>query len=162
MAAKSSKETMVEPVLAAEKQEVVEAVVTLWDVFGTDPQLEKEGVWIDLGKYGKFLLARAGGANRSFQAAVEVAMRPHRALIEAGKLDEDLAEQLLIPVFAKTIVRGWEAVRNKPPMKGFLEFNQENAAWLLTELPELFRRLKKEADTIQLFLAHQGEDEAKS
>lgn len=108
--------------------------------FKTDDNLEQAGVIIDLGDSGKFRIARAGGSNKKYQQRLEALMRPHRRLVQAGTLGNDIAETVMKNVIIDAILLGWDGVTgpdNKP-----LPFTRENAKKLLDDLPDLLTTIR--------------------
>ncbi len=122
---------------------------SIYEVFDTNPDEEVSGIWIDYGPF-KFLIARAGGANRAFASTIERKMRPHRAAVASGAMDEKVAERLLAEAYADSILLKWEGVTDR--QGGNLPFNKKNAVALLLDVPELFKALRAEAELLANFL----------
>lgn len=80
-------------------------------LFGTDTALEKTGVVIDYGEF-KITIARAGGSNQKFNKLLEAKTKPHRRLIETENMNQQLANTILMEVYSRTVVLGWEGVRD--------------------------------------------------
>ncbi|HOK44370.1 MAG TPA: hypothetical protein PLK67_00460 [Bryobacteraceae bacterium] len=130
-----------------------------YSVFQTDKTLEKEGIILDYGDF-KIKIARAGGANVAFQKALASKIRPYKRQIDAGTIPDDVAEKLLLDVYAESVVLGWEGVtdeKGKP-----LPFSKENVVKLFSDLPDLFRDVQNQAAAISNFRAEVTEDTIKN
>lgn len=74
--------------------------------FRTDQSLEQEGVWVDLGKSARILIARLG--NKKYNGYVNKLMAPHRKASRAGGVDDSIAEEVLNKALAKYVLLDWE------------------------------------------------------
>lgn len=126
--------------------------------FKTNPELEKNGIVLDLGEVGKFTIARAGGANQKFEKRMAALTKPHRRAIQAGTIDQQILSEITATAAAETIVLGWEGVTG--PDGQPLEFNVANCKQLLTDLPELFTEIVNAARDHTLYLQHIREEDA--
>lgn len=131
---------------------------SLYDLFGTDKELEKDGIVLNYGKGGKIKIARAGGANSRFAKALETKMRPYRRQFEAGTMDETVANDLLLEAFAETVVLGWEGVQDREGNE--LAFTRENVTKLFKDLPDLFTDVREQAMKFANFRVTQVEADA--
>lgn len=131
--------------------------MSLWEQFEMDPVVEVEGIIVDYGTE-KFRIARAGGANKKFLKAIQQTNRKYRKQLEHDLMEDELAEQIMREVYAKTIVLGWEGVtdRDGEPM----EFSLENCIKLFVALPELYNDLREMATKADLFRLHIQEGES--
>lgn len=122
---------------------------SIYDLYETNKDAEINGVPVTFGGAGKIRIARAGGANERFAAAFERKTRGRRREIEAGTMPISEQRRLSIEAFAETVVLGWENIvdKNGQPM----EFNRANVVKLLTDLPDLFDRLRDEATAMTNF-----------
>lgn len=90
----------------------------IFDMFETDPQLEKDGVVLDYGLNAKkqpmyIKVARAGGANAQFLKVYEHITKPYRRQLDSGlKLPKELNDRLNRELYARAVVK---------EMGGFLE-----------------------------------------
>lgn len=75
------------------------------NTFKVDQDKAQEGVWCDLGD-ARLKVARYG--NKKFQDALKNAMAPYKRLAEQGRLNDDIAEKILINAIAKYVLLGWE------------------------------------------------------
>lgn len=124
----------------------------LYAQFGTDPELEKKGIVLDLGEGLRFQLARAGGANKKFTAMVEVQARPHRRQIDDKTVKADVMNQIMRVCIAHACILGWEGVTQDGPLdedgkptKVDVPFTPENAIAFFTEFPDIFQAVMAEA-----------------
>lgn len=137
--------------------------MSIYEMWGTEAILETGGVWIDYGKEaGKFLIARAGGANTKFAKVLEAKMRPHRRLLEGKgkqkKLDNDIATKVLMEAFIEGCLLEWEGVTDRDGKE--LPLTKANAVQLFTDLPDLFNDLREQASSMATFQQEEMEDDA--
>ena len=132
----------------------------LYQAFGTVKEYENDkGVVLDFG-VAKFRVRRAGGSNRRFLTTLASKMRPHRRALDAGTMDEALAENMHKEVYFETVVIGWEGVTDEAGVA--LEYNLANFKKVMTDLPDLWLTLRLEADNMKNFqLAEAEADGAK-
>lgn len=97
----------------------------------------------DDGTVPVFIIARMGGSNTTYQKALEAATRPYRRQIELNALKNEVANNLLLGVFATTILLGWRNVQNAEG--GDLIYGRKEAIELMQALPDLYARLRDEA-----------------
>lgn len=134
--------------------------MSLYKKFKTDSRVENEGIWIDFGESGRIRIARAGGSNGPFVRAMERVHREYRKQIQLDVLDAKKSVDLLVQVYADTVVLGWEGVTGEDGKP--LPFNRENCAKLLRDLPDLFRELQEHAGSMALFRESILEQDAKN
>jgi len=87
--------------------------MSLYSLFDTNEEAEAKGFLftIEDGDVSiSFLLARAGGANKKFAAAMGEALRPHQHAMNAGNLDESVLEGVQTRVMAETLILDWSNV----------------------------------------------------
>ncbi len=145
--------------------------MSLRDQFKTNPDKELNGVEVTYGenKDGSvptFILARAGKANRRYQAALQKAMRPHQRSMQLGTLAPEKADEIYRDVFISTLLMGWNNVKT-----GDIEdsndnsnapFTAENAVKLFELLPDLYDLLVEQSGTASLFRDETNEEAAKN
>lgn len=137
----------------------------LFKMFQTDSTLEREGVWVDYGHNERghttrFLMARAGGANVRFQAVSEHETKPYRRMLQQDMLTPEIANKILMNVYAKAVVKNWEGVLDEQGEE--MPYSQENVIILFTKLPDLFKDLQSVASQGSHFRMTALEDEAKN
>lgn len=139
--------------------------MSLYNQFGTDKKVEKEGVILqygntDDGKPIQIKICRAGGANVAYNKAMETKTKPYRRQLQNGTLDIEVMTSILREVYADTVVIGWsnvEGADGKP-----MAFTRENVIKLFTDLPELFADVQEQATNLALFRAEINEQDAKN
>lgn len=136
------------------------------NLFKTDSSIEKDGIIID---YGDFWvkIARAGGANKDYQRAMEAKSKPYRRAIERESLPAEVAERILREVAAETLMLGWGGKEEGsyfpwPDEPDGLAPSVENYLRVFNELPEFFADVVKQANDFTLFRARALADEAKN
>jgi len=163
--------------------------MSMYKQFQTDTNLEKTGVDLD---YGDFIvtIARAGGANKKFEKALEAKTKSVKRAIQTETLDNERGKAILREVYAEAVVLKW-AVRvasdnkGKPlePLKLVAEadggdsvfvqgiegpsgdvvpFTVENVAATFKALPDLFSDIQEQAQKVALFRQAVQEAEAKN
>ncbi len=125
----------------------------MYDQFRSDEVAERDGIFLDYGDF-RVQVARAGGANRAYRKELERATKPFRRAIQADAFSEERAEPLLMEVFAKTVVRGWEVKEAetgawRPGIEAadgsVLPFTVENVLATFRALPDLYRDIVEQA-----------------
>lgn len=139
--------------------------MSLYSQFDSNTDKETNGVKIVMGNNEdgteiSFILCRMGGANKSYQKALEQATRPYRRQIQAETMSEDLSEEIFMKVFCKTILKGWSNVRDRNNTE--LPFEFETARKIFTELPELYRELQAQSSNIANYRDEVLKEEAKN
>jgi len=132
----------------------------LYEMFSTDPDLEKNGIALEYGKGITIVVARAGGSNQKYQTCVQTKLRPYRAQMQNNVLDPDVANRLLAEAFSETIILAWTGVKDSSGKE--LKFSKYNVVKLLTDLPELFEDIQTQTTGIANFHAGPREEDAKS
>jgi len=79
-----------------------------FDNFVTDEKSENEGVWIDYASGFRLKLARIGCP--AFKEFMLKRGKPHMRSIEAGVMDDEIAEDMMKDAIAETIIKGWEGL----------------------------------------------------
>lgn len=131
---------------------------SMFEMFGTDPNMEKDGIILDYGDF-RVTIARAGGANTDYSKMLERLTKPYMRAIKAETLPNDVAEDIFRTVYAHTVVRDFEVRRDTDwisgiPQKGSAELlpvNPENVKSTFKALPELFNAIREDAQKHSLF-----------
>ena len=136
---------------------------SLYNQFSTNGEKESNGVWQEVlkledGRKVRFKLSRMGKSNKKYNKALNVATKPHKRAIQLETMNTELAEEIFMAVFIKTIVMDWENVVDQDGND--LEFNKANATKLFTDLPELYETLQEFANDISIFKDAELEDDA--
>lgn len=133
--------------------------MSLRDSFKTSPKLETEGVLLELGNT-RIRVARAGGSNQKYNAAMERISAKHQRAITHGLLENKQAMAILHEVYADHIILDWETRENdevpwqegiEGPNGDIIPATKENIIATFKELPDLFLEIKSTAESIQFF-----------
>lgn len=135
--------------------------MSLYSQFETDKSLEQDGIYLEYGPSSnggltRIKIARAGGSNKNYSKALEKFSRLHRVSLENETLSNEVAEKALLEVFCSAVLLGWENVDGRDGKP--LPFTKENAMALMTDLPDLYANIQKQASKASLF--RKGEMEA--
>lgn len=133
---------------------------SIYDLFSCDTEMEKKGIWQDFGIYGKFLIARSGGANARYVTMLSKAMEPYQRQLQKDMMDNDVAESILRKIFAKTVVLDWSGVIGRDGKE--IKYSYDNCIKLLTDLPEFFQDMREESARIQNFRKSDLEEDSKN
>lgn len=133
--------------------------------FKTNTDFEVNGVEVEFsmnadGTIPTFIISRMGKSNKAYTKALEAASRPYRRQIEAGSMNNDVAEKMMMDVFVDTVLKGWKNVQyeNGTP----IEFSKVQAKLLFSELPDLYNELVERASKLSTFRTESLEEEAKN
>lgn len=139
--------------------------------FKTSRNVEMEGVILEDPNF-EVRIRRAGGANKAYEKQLEAALRPYRRSIDMGNVDNEQANKLLAPVFARTIIVSWAAkdaegemqdgMIHDPKTGELVEATQETIVEALNTFPELFSWIRTQASNTALFLDSVIEVDAKN
>lgn len=72
----------------------------------TDPEIEREGIWVDYRDGSKVKVARIGNPN--FTRIYDAKLKPHRRKQRAGSMETELETRILCEVVAKTVLLDWK------------------------------------------------------
>lgn len=133
----------------------------MYNAFKTDQSTEVKGIWLDFDHF-RIRIARAGGANKAYQKALEEKTRPFRKAIQAEVMEDDKAMAIFHEVYADTIVRAWETRNEAGELVSGIEdeqgnlqpFNRENVIATFQKLPDLFDQVREDAAKSALFRQH--------
>lgn len=79
--------------------------------FKTDPTLENDGVWVDIGKGTKLCVARM--YNPRHKEALRVALKPYKRQVQNNMMDDEVADTVVNEIMARTILLGWEGITDR-------------------------------------------------
>jgi hypothetical protein len=133
--------------------------MSVYEMFKTNPSLEKEGITLDYGSFS-IRIARAGGHNSAFLKAMERESKPFRRAIQQETISADIAEEILRKVYADTVVLGWEGITDEDG--NVLQFSKENCVKLFRDLPDLFNEIKETANKMAVYREVAKEEESKN
>lgn len=138
-----------------------ETFKAVYEIFETDPKKEIEGVEFDYLGMFTVVIARAGGANKAFNTALEEECKPYRRALQLNVqgMDEKALE-IMHGVYARTVIKniyGPKVGRAKTDA-----FDPAIARALFKELPAFFAEAKDQAESIALFRRETREADAKN
>lgn len=122
----------------------------LFEDYATNHDVESEGAVRDFGDFW-IKLARAGGSNKKYSKALRKTTAPYNRAIDLGKLPDELANKLMVTVYAEAVVLDWGGDGMVDPDGQPLPCTKENVVRVLTELPDLFAEVRKAAEGMELF-----------
>jgi hypothetical protein len=138
----------------------------LFNTFGTDKALERQGRWFDIagvvnddGTKPRFKMARMGRNNPAYQSAMEKHSKELRQAVELETLTNEVAEPVMIAVFCSTVLLDWEHVQG--PDGKEIKFSEKNAIKLFEDLGDLYLVLVEEAKKLSNFRAKELDEAAK-
>lgn len=135
--------------------------MNLYNSFETDKDLETKGVWVEYGDgTPAFLVARAGGANKSYTVKTKKLTKAYRRAIQTETLSDDIADRIYMESFYKTVILDWKGVEDREGED--LPFSLDNMKKLFTDLPELWADLRDQATSIAIFRKEVEEADAKN
>lgn len=147
--------------------------MSLKNKFAMAPNLEQQGVMFEVDT-ARITVARAGGSNVRYTAAMEKVYREHGRAIQNDFMSNDKATAVVRKVYVDTIILNWETlvtpaepgiggkpaeyrqgiedVRPDAPADApLLPFNAENVDATLMALPDLLVEIRSIADNISLY-----------
>lgn len=139
----------------------------LRDKFGTNENLEVEGVWNQFDETFRVRIARATVNNTRYAKALEKATKPFRRGFDM--VSNEMQSNILKEVYAKTIVTGWQTMKDGTWVDGInlegdeiIPFTPDNVMRVFKELPDLFSTIQQFADEAAVYRETQLEKEAKN
>ena len=81
----------------------------MFEDYGTDKNLEREGVWL---RYPSFrvLCARAGGSNKKYLKLMERRTKAHQAQIRTDNFSNEQAQEVLKDVYSDSVILDWQVL----------------------------------------------------
>ena len=124
-------------------------MTTIFDLYGTDKELEKNGVWIEYPGGEMFKVARIGTNESAYGKLLRQKTKHLRRKIETDTLDVDVLSKIMMDVFVQTSLLDWKNVNGSDGKA--IDFNRENALELMRRLPDLFDDLHTQAQALSTF-----------
>lgn len=116
----------------------------------TDPESEAvKGSWLNFPGGRRFRVKRAGGANKKFTRAFNAATRPYKRQMDAGTMDDDLGDEIMRDLYARTIIMDWEGIKDAEGND--VPFTQDNVKAFFAQFPELFNEVVKLSNDLNTF-----------
>jgi len=131
---------------------------SIYEKFGTDKNLEREGVVLDYGDGLEIRIARAGGSNSKFEKSTQQKMRKFSQQLKHDLLEPEQMREVMREVLAETVVLSWKGVTDRAGKE--LPFNVANCIQLFKDLPDLFDDVLEQSRKANLFKQSVLEDEA--
>lgn len=122
-----------------------------------DPEIEREGVWVDYRDGSRVKVARLG--NPLYTRAQDAALKPHRRKQRAGNMESELETKLLCEVIAKTVLVDWEGfTKNGKEFK----YSEKRAAELLVASIDFRNDVVEFSNTEDIFHREHQQDSEKN
>ena len=129
--------------------------------FKASDKLENEGVFLEMGNT-RIRLARAGGSNTGFNAAMAEAAEKHQRALKNGLLTPEGMKKIAFPVWAKHVVKSWETnlgTEENPEWKDGIDDGKggvepasfDNIVAFFHEVPDWFLECKTFSEDIQYY-----------
>ena len=135
------------------------SILDLQAEFGTDQQLEEEGVWVypvvRNSKIG-FLLRRMATSNREWTNRASVNYRKHKRKIEQGHVTDPKLLEDSYRTFCSTVLIRWCGLDDKDGQP--IEYAVEKGVKLFQKYPDLYQRLSDDAQEISTFQREEIEE----
>lgn len=111
--------------------------MNLYEVYSSNEEMEKNGVWFEMSDTVGFKVKKFGGANaKKIQQLQAKYLKPYTRMMKAGKMDEKLERKLYVEIFVDGCLVDWKGVTDKDGK--VLEFTRDNAISIMNDLPNLF------------------------
>jgi len=129
------------------------------EVYDSDKELEASiGIWLHFPNGRKINILRAGGSNYAYQRALSAATRPLQRQILRGTLDTEQFNQLLLDVYLKSVVIGWEGVKDSAGHE--IPYSKAAAKAFFERFPEIFDEVRDQAEKLANFQVDQASEVA--
>jgi hypothetical protein len=144
-----------------------EEKMSLYESYGNTEE-EIYGVKITVDENTRITIARAGGLNKKFESIKASILKPYQRRILAGKLKDDELKAILLPAYAKTVIKNWETKVDdewKIGIEGknsILPFNHANIIKVLTDLPDLYDEIVLASSQLSTFNKFNKEEDLKN
>lgn len=125
--------------------------------YGTDKDLEKNGVWVEIDDGAQILVARTD--NPRYRDMLRAELKPHKKKIQRGTLSQEFQEKLLMKVVAHTVLLDWKGITVKDKA---VKYSPEKALELLEEYPDFREDVMEAANTMETFRREIEEEDRKN
>lgn len=161
-----------------EDQKTSTDIDDLYAQFTTDSDLERRGVAVN---YGRFVVdvARSGGSNQDFHRQHELIFKDVLTALQLGELPEEDARERIYTVFARSVVRRWRFYESTTSEDGtptrvlvdglgrgkdgkVVPLTEQNLKALFTKSHDLYVRIRKDSESLELFQVQGREIVAKN
>ena len=121
----------------------------VYDIFKTDEKLESEkGIVLDFGEF-QIRILRASKKNKKYMLAMKKFHNKFERQMQKKILSDDKAHDILTQVYAESIVIDWKGVKDDKGKD--MPYSQEACLKLFNDLPEMFKMIVEEAESITNF-----------
>lgn len=159
----------------------------LYKALQTDADIEKEGVYIsyydDEGDdLCRVRVARAGGANKAFDKAMNAALKKHKKLLDASSIGSEKNKAVMRQLYADNVITAWETAKRdesnkvvldekgntvwiegiESPTGELLPFTSENVVKTLKNLPKIYTDVALMSNNDEAYRKDIQEEEAKN
>jgi hypothetical protein len=121
--------------------------MSIYDIYETNLELEKEGTWVEITKEIKVKVAAIG--NKNHLEAIEKFSKPYKGQLRTKSIDPDIEEDIYVKALAKAILVDWQGITDEEG--NIIAYNFDNAYALLSK-PSM-KRFKADI----LFMARETE-----
>jgi hypothetical protein len=126
--------------------------------FKMSPRLEVEGIQYEI-ENTRITIARAGGSNAKYNAAMEKVAREHGRAAQLDLLSSAKGIAIVRQVYVDTVILNWETLVDGGWVAGIegpdggelLPVTKENMLATFDELPDLFIEVKQMAENLTVF-----------
>lgn len=131
----------------------------IFDLFETDQSKVKDGIEIKVA--GVTFICRPSDTTNQFYNAELAAIHKRFAVeLKTGTLSEEQSSDLMLRVFAKTVLIGWKNLKDRDGET--IEYSEEAAFSLLKKMPKLHSFLNDYLRETKDFNAHKERAEIKN
>ena len=116
--------------------------------YKTDKNIEKNGVWFDLGDGMEVLMARAGGSNIEYAMRLKALTKPYQRQMDMGTLSQEKQAHIFATVMSETIIKGWKGVSDEGVQ---VDYSEKAAYDLMIKYPELMNDLLELAQSREAY-----------
>jgi hypothetical protein len=133
---------------------------SMYEMYGTVDNYEINGIWQDLGSF-RVKIARAGNKNSLYLKTFKNVMK-RWGKKNYENVDDEESKLIMAEIFSKAVVKGWQ-IKNEnggwedgltlmvDGVETKVEYNSENVAKVLVDLPDLFSALQEWAGERKTF-----------
>lgn len=141
--------------------------------FGTDKQAESEGVWQEFDDF-RIRIARQGGSNSRYYAAVAKNAKPHKRAIQTETASPEIVTAIGLRSFAEACVTGWQYKDESGAWKDGIQDTDDsgelvvlpptvdNMVATFRKYPDLFEDMSKQSQRISMYRSMVNEEDVKN
>lgn len=108
------------------------------NLFKTDKNVEKDGVWFNISDTIGFRVRRFSDTNPQIKKAMAMYYKPFARQMEMGTMDPEKEREIMVKLFVKACMMDWKGVEIDGKPAGY---NEEVAIPFFMGLPDLFASL---------------------